>query len=149
MHCIPHQPPLSPYSPTILTLCVSAGHSSPARFKLGHTSSGGRKLGGTRTSPQLGPTTLPVLNQIHEEREAEEGGGSPCEDRRQHLGAPAGAAVLRRLEQRRRLHKVRQELGRSLIISHYFSQTTMKGALQQKVEAEAKDSEFHSSFVRF
>ena len=86
---------------------VIAGHSSPARFKLGHSSSGGRKLGGTRTSgPQLGPTTLPVLNQIHEEREAEESGGSPCEDRRQHLGAPAGAAVLRRLEQRRRLHKV-------------------------------------------
>ena len=60
---------------------------------------------------------MPVLNQIHEEREAEEGGGSPCEDRRQHLGAPAGAAVLRRLEQRRRLHKVRrQELGGFLII---------------------------------
>ena len=96
---------------TVLTTCFPAGHSSPARFKLGHTSSGGRKLGGTRTSPQLGPTNLPVLNQIHEEREAEEGGGSPCEDRRQHLGAPAGAAVLRRLEQRRRLHKVRSQWG--------------------------------------
>ena len=98
--------PGSPGSPT-------AGHTSPARFKLGHSGSGGRKLGGSRTSPQLsstGLTTVPVLNQIHEEREAEEGGASPCEDRRQHLGAPAGAAVLRRLEQRRRLHKVRENV---------------------------------------
>ena len=107
--------PGSPGSPT-------AGHTSPARFKLGHSGSGGRKLGGSRTSPQLssaGLTTLPVLNQIHEEREAEEGGASPCEDRRQHLGAPAGAAVLRRLEQRRRLHKVRD----ASIINHcsFFS----------------------------
>ena len=92
--------PGSPGSPT-------AGHTSPARFKLVHTSGGSRKLGSSRASPQLASTTLPVLNQIHEE--SEEGGGSPCEDRRQppsHLGAPAGATVLRRLEQRRRLHKV-------------------------------------------
>lgn len=92
--------PGSPGSPT-------TGHTSPARFKLGHSSGGTRKLGGARASPQLSATTLPVLNQIHEE--SEEGGGSPCEDkdRRSHLGAPAGAAVLRRLEQRRRLHKSR------------------------------------------
>ena len=92
--------PGSPGSPT-------TGHTSPARFKLGHSGTGSRKLGSTRASPQLsstGHTTLPVLNQIHEE--SEEGGGSPCEDRRNHLGAPAGSAVLRRLEQRRRLHKV-------------------------------------------
>jgi len=108
--------PGSPASPT-------AGHSSPARFKLSHThsSGSGRKLVGARSSPQLGPlvmathTTLPILNQIHEE--SEEGGNSPGEDRTgakcgqvQPLpgaGAPAGAAVLRRLEQRRRLHKSR------------------------------------------
>eukprot|EP00092_Neocalanus_flemingeri_P024644 GFUD01026729.1.p1 GENE.GFUD01026729.1~~GFUD01026729.1.p1 ORF type:complete len:664 (+),score=198.89 GFUD01026729.1:702-2693(+) len=105
--------PGSPASPT-------AGHSSPARFKLSHTHSGGsgRKLVGARSSPQLGPlvmathTTLPILNQIHEE--SEEGGNSPGEDRAvkdrhvlQGVGAPAGAAVLRRLEQRRRLHKSR------------------------------------------
>lgn len=106
--------PGSPASPT-------AGHSSPARFKLSHThsSGSGRKLVGARSSPQLGPlvmathTTLPILNQIHEE--SEEGGNSPGEDRTvrqdrqvqlQSVGAPAGAAVLRRLEQRRRLHKV-------------------------------------------
>ena len=68
---------------------------------------------------------MPILNQIHEE--SEEGGNSPeviylgfyfwCYkvffqvDRSKQgavvgLGAPAGAAVLRRLEQRRRLHKV-------------------------------------------
>ena len=69
---------------------------------------------------------MPILNQIHEE--SEEGGNSPeviCHgfyfwgykvfffqvDRSKQgtvvgLGAPAGAAVLRRLEQRRRLHKV-------------------------------------------
>jgi len=101
--------PGSPASPT-------AGHSSPARFKLSHSSSGGRKLVGARSSPQLGPlvmathTTLPILNQIHEE--SEEGGNSPGEDRSGGakcgvVGAPAGAAVLRRLEQRRRLHKSR------------------------------------------
>jgi len=107
--------PGSPASPT-------AGHSSPARFKLSHThsSGSGRKLVGARSSPQLGPlvmathTTLPILNQIHEE--SEEGGNSPGEDRTvrqdrqvqlQSVGAPAGAAVLRRLEQRRRLHKSR------------------------------------------
>jgi len=105
--------PGSPASPT-------AGNSSPARFKLGHshTSSSGRKLVGARSSPQLGPlvmathTTLPILNQIHEE--SEEGGNSPGEDRTAKsgqvlpaVGAPAGAAVLRRLEQRRRLHKSR------------------------------------------
>lgn len=95
--------PGSPGSPT-------AGHTSPARFKLAHSTSGSRKLGSSRASPQLASTSgLPVLNQIHEE--SEEGGGSPYEDRdrRQppsHLGAPAGATVLRRLEQRRRLHKV-------------------------------------------
>ena len=93
--------PGSPGSPT-------QGHTSPARFKLGHTGTGSRKHVSSRASPQLAATTLPVLNQIHEE--SEEGGASPCEDkeRRQqsHLGAPGGAAVLRRLEQRRRLHKV-------------------------------------------
>ena len=68
---------------------------------------------------------MPILNQIHEE--SEEGGNSPevfslgfffgvtksflQVDRSKQgavvgLGAPAGAAVLRRLEQRRRLHKV-------------------------------------------
>ena len=52
---------------------------------------------------------MPILNQIHEE--SEEGGNSPEVDRAKQgsvvgLGAPAGAAVLRRLEQRRRLHKV-------------------------------------------
>ena len=96
--------PGSPGSPT-------QGHTSPARFKLGHTGGQNRKLGGNRTSPQLSVavSNLPVLNQIHEE--SEEGGASPCEDKERrshvsHLGAPAGAAVLRRLEQRRRLHKV-------------------------------------------
>ena len=84
---------------------------------------------GARSSPQLGPlvmathTTLPILNQIHEE--SEEGGNSPGEDRTgakcgqvQPLpaaGAPAGAAVLRRLEQRRRLHKVGVWSGPQLI----------------------------------
>ena len=92
--------PGSPGSPT-------TGHTSPARFKLGHSGGSSRKHVSSRASPQLASTTLPVLNQIHEE--SEEGGASPCEDkdRRSHLGAPAGAAVLRRLEQRRRLHKVR------------------------------------------
>ena len=82
-----------------------ASSSSPARFKLGHAG-GHKKL----KSPQVsvsGAQLLPVLNQIHEE--SEEGTSSPPASLHQpsHLGAPAGATVLRRLEQRRRLHKVR------------------------------------------
>ena len=94
-----NETPGSPASPT---------NSSPARFKSLHSSTSGRKLVSARASPQLGPI-VPILNQIHEE--SEEGGNSPEVDRAKQgsvvgLGAPAGAAVLRRLEQRRRLHKV-------------------------------------------
>ncbi len=81
----------------------SSSQGSPARYKL---STGTRKLANTRSSPQL------ILNQIHEE--AEDGGtpaGSqlsmdPVDNFPQ---TSAGAAVIRRLEQRRRFkfHKSR------------------------------------------
>jgi len=104
-------------SPTTNTPAIS-GHSSPARFKLSHGPPG---TGDTRKKLRSGPlpslgTALPILNQIHEE--SEEGGNSPGEDRglkgprttlAPGVGAPAGAAVLRRLEQRRRLHKSRTQ----------------------------------------
>jgi len=98
--------PGSPASPTNTT-------TSPARFKLSSSSHSGRKLVNARSSPQL---AMPLLNQIHEESEE----GSPADPSADHkprfkpvqepgvpLGAPSGAAVLRRLEQRRRLHKSR------------------------------------------
>ena len=77
----------------------SSSQGSPARYKLGS----GRKLANTRSSPQL------ILNQIHEE--AEEGGAQshidPVLDNFPQTSA--GAVVIRRLEQRRklRLHKSR------------------------------------------
>jgi len=74
----------------------SSQQGSPARYKLAGT----RKLAATRSSPQL------MLNQIHEE--AEDGGGhiDPVDNFPQ---TKAGAVVIRRLEQRRRLklHKAR------------------------------------------
>ena len=42
--------PGSPGSPT-------QGHTSPARFKLAHSTSGSRKLGSSRASPQLASTS--------------------------------------------------------------------------------------------
>ena len=77
----------------------SSSQGSPARYKLGS----GRILANTRSSPQL------ILNQIHEE--AEEGGAQshidPVLDNFPQTSA--GAVVIRRLEQRRklRLHKSR------------------------------------------
>ena len=76
----------------------SSSQGSPARYKLGS----GRKLANTRSSPQL------ILNQIHEE--AEEGSGSVHLDPVDNFPqTSAGAVVIRRLEQRRkmRFHKSR------------------------------------------
>ena len=80
----------------------SSSQGSPARYKL----SGTRKSANTRSSPQL------FLNQIHEE--AEEGSGLGAQglalDPVDHFPqTSAGAAVIRRLEQRRRFkfHKSR------------------------------------------
>ena len=70
----------------------SSSQGSPARYKLGS----GRKLANTRSSPQL------ILNQIHEE--AEEGAGSSNVDPVDNFpNTSAGAVVIRRLEQRRKM----------------------------------------------
>ena len=86
--------------------------SSPARFKLNCGPGAGRS--GKLTAPPR--SVLPILNQIHEE--SEEGGLSPGADGGHQSGpalpaAPPSTAVLRRLEQRRRLHKVRRPKGRT------------------------------------
>lgn len=75
----------------------SSSQGSPARYKL----TGPRKLANTRSSPQL------ILNQIHEE--SEEGQHSMIDPVDNFPQTSAGVAVIRRLEQRRRLkfHKAR------------------------------------------
>lgn len=98
--------PGSPTTPTGSS-ATSSTHGSPARFKITMPN---RKLASTRSSPRLVPSA-PVLNQIHEE--AEEGGGSPASSLSakdqlvdlvdQFPSTPAGAVVIKRLEQRRRL----------------------------------------------
>lgn len=107
---IPGSPSTPPGSNT------PSSHGSPARYKLAMQPT--RKLVTTRSSPQL-VQTAPLLNQIHEE--AEEGSPSPSSSSStmqqvidpvdQFPATPAGAAVIRRLEQRRRLrlHKSRTQ----------------------------------------
>lgn len=97
--------PGSPTTPTGSS-ATSSTHGSPARFKMTMPN---RKLATTRSSPQLVPSA-PVLNQIHEE--AEEGPSpassisakdSSVDPLDQFPSTPAGAVVIKRLEQRRRL----------------------------------------------
>ena len=88
---------------------VSSNQSSPARYK---NYLPNKKLVATRSSPQL------VLNQIHEE-EVDESGGSSASSRAASGSqvdpvdsfpqSAAGAAVIRRLELRRRMHKARTQ----------------------------------------
>ncbi len=75
---------------------VSSAQGSPARYKAM------KKLVPTRSSPQL------VLNQIHEEG-SEEGKSSAVDPVDSFPSSAAGAAVIRRLEQRRRMHKARTQ----------------------------------------
>lgn len=87
---------------------VSSTQGSPARYKM----KANKKLVAQRSSPQL-------LNQIHEEEGEESGNVQKKESNVKESesvdpvdafpGSAAGAAVLRRLEQRRRLHKSRTQ----------------------------------------
>ena len=106
-------PPVSRNSHTDVMVC-----SSPARFKLNCGPGAGRS--GKLAAPPR--SVLPILNQIHEE--SEEGGLSPGAEGGQQSGpalpaAPPSTAVLRRLEQRRRLHKVRRRR-KELPVNLYF-----------------------------
>jgi len=103
---------------------ASSSHSSPARYKIALPN---RKLVSTRSSPQLMPSSAPVLKEIHEE--VEEGGGSgsgggagssssatssaavAMDPVDAFPSSRAGAVVIRRLEHRRRirLHKSRTQ----------------------------------------